>query len=511
MALSNTFTIGTTGTLDLPILGRVPAAGLRATELAELIADRLQARIGLHNRPFTTVQRKQPPPLDAGGSVERSPVPETRSARTSTDSSSNAASERVHVEGRPAVAQPSLNGSRTSVGTAATEQQQGLEPERSSANTLLRELAAARMETEAAREDALAAHQAAHDDAVRYVQRITAERQWAATLTQGLTQTLGEAHREAARERAKGAALEQNLLVALGKIDALKNSAQSIGEREEVLRRELAGARKELDAARQAAHDAGAQARAVADATTEQNRTLEEQRQRAEGLARDLTLAQREVESMRAQTALAIRERAAAHSARDAADAALADARRALDKEQHKVGLYERDLAAARRSIDALEASANLAAASHTKRAGEALALERERPDSVVRALDTARQERDAAKEEVNRVSAAQSKALEQERDRVLALSRDLTAARKEIDILKARGERRTSRVEDAPKARAPNSARPRTVARSTSKSALREIRKVKERNLQRTVRLTRIVLPDALLPTRPPIRGDGQ
>jgi hypothetical protein len=443
MALSNTFTIGTTGTLDLPILGRVPAAGLRASELAKLITDRLQARSGFDERPFTTVQRKQHPPSDARGSVERSPVPEARSARTSTDSSSAAASE--HVQSR-----------------------------------------------------------AVADTSPFLFSRLEEQRQRAEAFA-------NKDHELAARERAKGAALEQNLLAALRKIDALQNSAQSIGEREEALRRELAAARKELDAARQAANVASAQARAVADTTAEQDRALEEQRQRAEGLARNLTLAQREIESMKAKAALAIRESAAAHSARDAADAALAEARRALDEEQHKVGLYERDLAAARRSIDALEASANLAAASQTKRAGEALALERERADSVARALDTARQERDAAKEEMSRVSAAQSKALEQERDRVLALSRDLTAARKEIDILKARGERRTARIEHAPKARATNSARPRTGTRSASKSGLREIRKVKERKPQRTVRLTGIVLPDALLPTQPPIRGHGQ
>ena len=41
------FTIGSDGALDLPMIGHIPAAGLRKSELAQLITDRLQARSGL--------------------------------------------------------------------------------------------------------------------------------------------------------------------------------------------------------------------------------------------------------------------------------------------------------------------------------------------------------------------------------------------------------------------------------------------------------------------------------
>lgn len=527
-ALSNTFTIGASGTLDLPFIGQLPAAGLRASELEQLITDRLQARSGLHERPLTTVTKFQRKNLDESGSVKRSPASDG-TAPAPIDSSSAAASERVDVEGRQA--QPGSIGA----GPTATEQQQALEGERSRANALLRELAVARMEAAAAREELLVGREAARYEALRYGQLLTAERQSTATLTKELDAVradLEEArarlaeeakgasrvrqarevqankeHELAVRERAKGATLEQDLLVARREIDVLKNRAQSIAGREEALRRELAAAREQLDAMRHAADVASAQARAVAEMTAEQKRLREEQQQRAEGLARDLRLAQREVDSLTAKAGVAMRESAAVHRARHAAEAALVEARRALDEERHKIGLYKRDLALARESINALEARAKLAAAalataqaaeSAAEQAAEALALERARADSVARTLNAAHQQRDAAKEELSRASVAQRKALEQERDRVSALSRDLTAARREIDNLKTREARQS--IDNLPKARAADRARPRA-----STPARKGARQAKVRKPPRTIQLTK-VLPDALLPTKPPI-----
>jgi hypothetical protein len=128
----NTFAVGATGTLDLPIIGEVPAAGLRARELEQLITDRLQARSGFHKRPLTTLTKVQRKNVDESGSVKRSPAPDTGTAPA--DSSSADASERVHVEGR--LAQPGSIGSRAQAGPAATEQQQALEGERSSAKRI---------------------------------------------------------------------------------------------------------------------------------------------------------------------------------------------------------------------------------------------------------------------------------------------------------------------------------------------------------------------------------------
>ena len=126
---------------------------------------------------------------------------------------------------------------------------------------------------------------------------------------------------------------------------------------------------------------------------------------------------------------------------------ATAALREALEQERDKAVGLARDLTAARQTINALQASAKLAATAQAnavedrrvaevaaKRAGDALARERERTGSVARDLDTAREERDAARKEATQATAALREALEQERDKALGLARDLTAARREID-----------------------------------------------------------------------------
>lgn len=513
--LHDVFMIGTDGTLEIPDLRHLPAAGLRAGEPAKLIADRLQARSGSQESPVQAVQQATRPP-------EEQSLPK-------------------HVEGHPPGEQPRV------VEPSATELSQALERERSRVEALLRDLAAARMELEAARQEGRAARQAAQNDALRYKQGVAAERQLSATLTQELSAAwadlkamsvqfeqaanaavqareaaeaaVNEANEIAARERAKSAALEQKLLAARKDLDGIKNSAQMAGsEREEILRRDLSAARRDLDAMRRAADDAGAQARRIAETTAERERALQEQRQRAEGFARDLTVVLREMEDLRAKAAGAMRSKAAALRARHAAELSLADAKRAFDEERRKLGAYKRDLAEARQSTAAAEARAKLAAAelaaavqarkvaeAAAMRAGAALALELEKGRSLARDLDTARRERDLAKEELTRVLAARRTALEDESDR--ADGRDPAAARKKKQNLKARTERRMEDTADVPKARADNRARERskaavrTGARSVGYSGSREIGRVKARKPTPAVRSVTIVLPYALLP----------
>ena len=144
----------------------------------------------------------------------------------------------------------------------------------------------------------------------------------------------------AARERAKVA--EEHLLAARREIDTLRSSGQTArSAREEALRREL-------DSIRRSAYLTGAQVRAAAEAKAAQGRAFEEQRQRADQLAGNLALTQREVEHLKAE----------AGQRREAAETSLAQAKRALDEERQKVGLLERGLAVAHQSIEALEASA---------------------------------------------------------------------------------------------------------------------------------------------------------
>ena len=49
---SGAFTIGSEGLLDLPLIGHVPAAGLRTSVLAQLITDRLKPEAASTNVPL---------------------------------------------------------------------------------------------------------------------------------------------------------------------------------------------------------------------------------------------------------------------------------------------------------------------------------------------------------------------------------------------------------------------------------------------------------------------------
>ena len=356
---------------------------------------------------------------------------------------------------------------------AAAERKQVLEEERSWVDALRRGLTAARMEREAARAQALASQVQAKQE-----------------------------HDLAEREPA---ANEQSFLIRHKDIDEFKTSSAH----EENLPRELAAAGQEPDATQRVVGNASTLPGAVADPIDKQRPALEGQRQKAEGLAHDLALTRLNAENV---------------AARNTAEASLAETRRALEAERRKVRLLERDIAEARRFIEAQEASAKLAATMQAgaiqgrqlaeaaaRQAGEALAQERERTSSLARDLETARRERDAAKEEFTRISMAFKEAWEQEHKKAIDLASDLASAGKDIGALKHRAERRTAHIEDAAKAHPTDRAVAHSSRRRSSTNLGRqEVGNAEVRN-SRVVRLMAITLPDALLPTRPPAEGSSQ
>lgn len=492
LQLNHSFTIDSTGTLDLPLIGSIAAAGLREEELAKLISDRLQARSGRQERADITVKLIQSSSSDLTASVEVKQEAPEPPADAASDGSSAVASQRAGVENGQAEAQP---GVQTLQGA------------------LLNELSAARMEIAAARAEALAARQTARNDAARHNQNLATARQRADALV-----------RELDAMRTDRGTLEQKLFAALREVDALRKSVQPArGDpaRADHDGRDLAAARAELAVMQRGARDASAQTRAAADMMAEQAQALKQQRRRAEELA--LEVAQSQVKGLKAKATLADHEKAAMLEARHSMAASAAEAQRALDEERHKAERFERELTAARQTIDALKASADLAAAARTnairerqaadaalKRAGNALELERERAGSAARDRDSVRRERDAARQEASRVSMELSVALEQERNKAVGLARELSAARKAIDVEKARDERRSERINRVPKARAVAASRADVSVRSrpARQSGLRENHKVKAKKSSRPVLVATIALPDALLPTRPPKLG---
>ncbi|OAP44509.1 hypothetical protein ATC00_19230 [Sinorhizobium americanum] len=403
--LNDTFTIGRGGTLELPGIGRLPAAGLSESELAKLIADRLQVRSGSHQRPVTTVQRR----------TRATDVPPLRAT--------------ARVTGAPAAARPRV--------TEPTAQPQTLGSERSRGEEL-----------QEARREALAARQAARDATIRHHRRLVEERRRAVTLAQELhaarahieamkvqlqqqakaardresaVTEANEARELAARERTKRAALEEKLLAARKEIDATKNGALS-RQRDATLRDDLAATRSDLEAMRRAADEAGAQARKVAAMAADQERALENERRRAEGLARDRAMMLREIERLQSKTAGAIRSKAAALRARDAAEASLINSRRVLDDERRKLAAQERELAFLRQS--ALQVRAELQAA---KQAAEAAARERAERTALEEKLLAARKE----------IEAIKNGALLASRQREASLRHDLAEARSDLEAMR--------------------------------------------------------------------------
>jgi len=244
------------------------------------------------------------------------------------------------------------------------------------------------------------------------------------------------------------------------------------------------------------------------------NQALDEERHKAEVLEQELATARQTIEALKTGANLAAAEQAkAATKDRQVADAA---ATQALDEERHKVELLEQELATARQTIDALKTGANLAAAEQAKavkdrqvavaasnQAAEALELERQRADSAMRDLDSARKERDALKQSSIGLNAA----LDQERERANGLARSLSAARAEIDAIKDKG--RTAAEVRAPKAGTSKSALAGPPSRSLAarKPDLPKKRKVKGPKSPQPVLLATIALPPALLPVRPPVQ----
>ncbi|WP_292592959.1 polysaccharide biosynthesis/export family protein [Mesorhizobium sp.] len=449
LQLNHSFTIDSTGTLDLPLIGSIAAAGLREEELAELISDRLQARSGRQERADITVKLIQSSPSDLTASVEvkqEAPEPPADAAR---DGSSAVASQRTSVENGQAVAQPGVRSSHTPR-QPAVEQQQALQ------GALLNELSAARMEIASARAEARAARQTARNDAARHNQNLATARKRADALV-----------RELDAVRTDRGTLEQKLFAALREVDALKKSVQSArGDpaRADHDGRDLAAARAELTVMQRGARDASAQARAVADTMAEQGQALKQQRRRAEELALDLEVARREVEDLKAKAVFADLERAAMLAARRSMEASVAEAQRTLDEERHKAERFERELAAARQTIDALKTSADLAAVARTnairdrqaaeaalKRAGDALELERERAGTA--ANDREKAAMLAARRSIEASVAEAQRALDEQRHKAERFERELAAARQTIDALKASADlaaaARTSAIRD--------------------------------------------------------------
>jgi hypothetical protein len=239
----------------------------------------------------------------------------------------------------------------------------------------------------------------------------------------------------------------------------LKKSLQQERERAERLTQDLAASRdvKMQIALVAKANDDATQSKQAAEAeVAELKKALQQERQRAERLAEDLTTAQRDVKT---QTALAAKANDDATRSKQAAESEAAELKKALQQERQRTERLGQDLVAARRDIEtqtALAAKASEEAnqlkktvANGAMELRKSLQQEQDKAKALAQDLAEARAKMYAyeaqagvASDEAAKLkqvaegeSAGLRKSLRQNQERVAQLEQDLAAARRDVGI----------------------------------------------------------------------------
>jgi hypothetical protein len=214
-----------------------------------------------------------------------------------------------------------------------------------------------------------------------------------------------------------------------------KQALEQERDRADTVARDLTSLRAELDAAR----IAGSEAVQAAEAERKQKQALEQERDRADTLARELTSLRAELDAARIAGAEPVQ-----------AAAAEAEQKQALKQERDRAEALARELTSLRAELDTARAAGLEAArTAEAAKIGQALAFgkERDKTETLARELASARKEAEArsallaaahaemlqAKETNTAIAAEQKRALATERDRADALTRELTSARNEL------------------------------------------------------------------------------
>jgi hypothetical protein len=245
--------------------------------------------------------------------------------------------------------------------SGAAELRKSLQQERERAERLEQDLAAARRDVE--KQTALAAR--ANDETTRLKQAsesVTAElrkslqqeRERAERLERDFATVRRDAEAQtalAARANDEATQLKQ---AAESGTDELRKILQQENDRAEALAQDLSMARTKIDAYEAQARKASDQAAALKQATeseaVELRKSLQQERERAARLEQNLAAARRDVET---QTALASKASDEAAWRKQVAESGSADLRRSLQQERDKAARLERDLALERNTKNA--------------------------------------------------------------------------------------------------------------------------------------------------------------
>src|SRR4051812_9672725 len=357
--LSNSFTIDTGGVLDLPILGRVQAAGLSEDELATLIADRLPAPSGFQERAMARVRRRQMAVGSVGLQAEAAAAAEKKALDE----------QKAHVaalERDLAMARQELDGARAALELArkdgsgqATRAMADLQTERRRSSSLQAELDAAQARTANQLREADQARKAAeaHADAQR-------------ELTEGERTNAGELRRDLTAARQDLALLQQTARAADDTHDG-------------PLAKELETAKATLEQLQQTVRTLSADAHASSERAAEQDRALAGAQQKSDGLAAELTQATAKLAALQDAADLAAKQ---AGDGKSKADAALVAERQKTDGLAAELKQANAKLAALQDAV----ATAQKEAGDGKSKADAALVAERQKTDGLAAELKQA-------------------------------------------------------------------------------------------------------------------------
>jgi hypothetical protein len=331
------------------------------------------------------------------------------------------AAARRDVETQTALATKATDNAsqaKQAADTGAAELRKSLQQEQERAGRLEQDLAVARRDVETqtalaakATDDAGQAKQAADSSATELRKSLQQERERAGRLEQDLA----AARRDVETQTALAAKATDDAGQAKQAADSgateLRKSLQQERERAGRLEQDLDAARRDVEAqaalATKASDDAS-QLKQVAKDSAELKRSLQKEHERADALAKDLSMGRAAIYAYEAQARKAIDQAAAPQQAAENGAAAL---RKSLQQEQERAARLQQDLVAARRDVETQTALA-------AKAGTEAARLKQAAEDS----------------------SAESQRSLQQERDKTARLERELASERKTKDFPAASG-----------------------------------------------------------------------
>jgi hypothetical protein len=339
----------------------------------------------------------------------------------------------------------------------AAELRKSLQQERERAGALEEDLAAARRDVKAqevlaakATDDATQLKRAAEGSFAELKRSLQKEHDGAEALAQDLSMARTQIYAYDAQARQASDKATDLKQAAESAAVELQKSLQQERERAEHLQQGLEAAKHDVEiqtALAAKASDEASQLKQVAEnGSAELKRSLRKEQDRAEALAQDLSMARAKIYAYETQ---------ARGASNQATESGAAELRKSLQQEQEKRERLEQDLAAARRDVETQTASAAKAneEAAQRKRFAEhdsavlkqSLQKEHDRAEALAQVLSMVAQARKSSDQGIGLKQAAESgaaelrKSLVQERERAARLQQDLMAARHEVEIQAAR------------------------------------------------------------------------